>query len=130
MQLNDCSTTKGTHMNRIDMCDCEVIHEEIVSEVKKAMKEQDDYVKMATLYKLFGDGTRVQIMHALEQSEMCVCDLAVLLGMSKSAISHQLKSLRLLNLVKSRREAQIVYYSLADEHVKKILDMGFEHIYE
>ncbi len=121
---------KNNDVNKIDMCDCEVIHEEVVCSVRKKMKPLDDYVKMAALYKVFGDGTRVHILHALEQSEMCVCDLASLLGMSKSAISHQLKELRMMNLVKSRREAQIVFYSLADEHVKKILDMGFEHIYE
>ena len=70
------------------------------------------------------------ILHALEQSEMCVCDLAVLLGVTKSAISHQLKALRLANLVKFRKEAQIVYYSLADDHVKEIIDKGFEHLWQ
>ena len=79
---------------------------------------------------MFDDKTRVKILHALEQNEMCVCDLAVLLGVTKSAVSHQLKALRLANLVKYRREAQIVYYSLADEHVKEILDIGFNHLYE
>ena len=74
--------------------------------------------------------TRIQILHALEHGEMCVCDLAVLLGVTKSAISHQLKALRLANLVKFRREAQIVYYSLADDHVKEILDKGLEHLHE
>ena len=82
------------------------------------------------MFKLFGDSTRIQILHALEQNEMCVCDLAVLLGMTKSAISHQLKALKLANLVKFRREAQIIYYSLADEHVKEMIDKGFEHIHE
>ena len=79
---------------------------------------------------MFGDGTRLQLLHALEQSELCVCDLAALLGMSKSAVSHQLKALRLAKLVKFRREGQIVYYSLADDHVKEIMDKGFEHLYE
>lgn len=111
-------------------CDCEVIHEEVVNYVKAKMQPKEDYVQLASLFKLFGDGTRVQILHALEQSEMCVCDLAVLLGVTKSAISHQLKALRLANLVKFRREAQIVYYSLADDHVKEIIDMGFEHLLE
>ena len=72
----------------------------------------------------------MKILHALEQKEICVCDLAVLLGMTKSAISHQLKALRLSNLVKFRREGQVIYYSLADDHVKAILDLGFEHLAE
>lgn len=111
-------------------CDCDVIHEEVVNEVKTKMQSKDDYVQLASLFKLFGDGTRVQILHALEQSEMCICDLAVLLGVTKSAVSHQLKALRLANLVKFRREAQIVYYSLADDHVKGMIEMGFEHLRE
>lgn len=111
-------------------CDCDVIHEEVVNEVKTKMQSKEDYVQLASLFKLFGDGTRLQILHALEQSEMCVCDLAVLLGVTKSAVSHQLKALRLANLVKFRREAQIVYYSLADDHVKGLIEMGFEHLRE
>lgn len=111
-------------------CDCDVIHEDIVNEVREKMQPKEAYLELASLFKMFGDGTRVQILHALEQGEMCVCDLAVLLGMTKSAISHQLKALRLANLVKFRREAQIVYYSLADDHVKEILDKGLEHLNE
>ena len=111
-------------------CDCDVIHEEVVNEVKTKMQSKEDYVQLASLFKLFGDGTRVQILHTLEQSEMCVWDLAVLLGVTKSAVSHQLKALRLANLVKFRREAQIVYYSLADDHVKGMIGMGFEHLRE
>ena len=109
-------------------CNCDVIHEDIVKDVQSKMQPKDDYIQLASLFKLFGDGTRVQILHALEQSEMCVCDLAVLLGVTKSAISHQLKPLRLAGVVKFRKEAQIVYYSLADEHVKEIIDKGFEHL--
>ena len=112
------------------ICDCEVIHEEAVEEVRGKLKPTEEYLKLGELFKMFADGTRVRILHALEQREMCVCDLAVLLGLTKSAISHQLKALRLANLVKFRREAQTVYYSLADDHVKTILDIGFEHLYE
>lgn len=111
-------------------CDCDVIHEEVVNTIRGKMKPKEEYLDLASLFKLFGDGTRIQILHALEQGEMCVCDLAVLLGVTKSAISHQLKALRLANLVKFRREAQIVYYSLADNHVNEILDKGFTHLYE
>ena len=111
-------------------CDCDVIHEDIVNEIRKKMQPKEEYLELASLFKMFGDGTRIQILHALEQSEMCVCDLAVLLGVTKSAVSHQLKALRLANLVKFRREAQIVYYALADDHVKEILDKGLEHLHE
>ena len=111
-------------------CDCDVIHEDLVNDTRKKMQSKEDYIQLASLFKLFGDSTRIQILHALEQNEMCVCDLAVLLGMTKSAISHQLKALKLANLVKFRREAQIIYYSLADEHVKEMIDKGFEHIHE
>lgn len=117
-------------MERQPVCDCEVIHEETVAAVRKAMLGQEVYTDLATLFKLFGDTTRVRILHALEQQEMCVCDLAALLGVTKSAVSHQLKSLRLSRLVKYRKDGQIVYYSLADDHVKKIIDMGCEHISE
>ena len=131
ISLNGCSTTKqGERLlsNSLYTCICDVIHEDIVNDVKGKMQPKDDYIQLASLFKLFGDGTRVQILHALEQSEMCVCDLAVLLGVTKSAISHQLKALRLAGLVKFRRETQIVYYSLADDHVKEIIDKGFEHL--
>ena len=111
-------------------CDCDVIHEEVVKDTRSKMQPKEDYMELAALFKMFGDGTRVQILHALEQNEMCVCDLAVLLGLTKSAVSHQLKVLRLANLVKFRREAQVVYYSLADDHVKEIIDIGFEHLSE
>lgn len=111
-------------------CDCDVIHEEVVSSVREKMLPKAEYLGLATLFKMFGDGTRVQILHALAQSEMCVCDLAVLLGVTKSAISHQLKALRLANLVKFRRDGQTVYYSLADDHVKQILSIGLEHLHE
>ena len=99
--------------NSLYTCNCDVIHEDIVNDVKGKMQPKDDYIQLASLFKLFGDGTRVQIL---------------LLGVTKSAISHQLKALRLAGLVKFRREAQIVYYSLADDHVKEIIDKGFEHL--
>ena len=111
-------------------CDCDVIHEEVVNSVREKMLPKAEYLALATLFKMFGDGTRVQILYALAQSEMCVCDLAVLLGVTKSAISHQLKALRLANLVKFRRDGQTVYYSLADDHVKQILNIGLEHLHE
>ena len=111
-------------------CDCDVIHEEIVRAVKKKVPPMEEYVSMANLFKMFGDPSRMRLLHALSMHEMCVCDLAVLLGVTKSAVSHQLKSLRLLNLVKYRKEGQVAFYSLADDHVEAIIKIGFEHIRE
>lgn len=116
-------------MEKNHVCDCDMIHEEIVEDTRKRMQAEKEYTDLATLFKMFGDGTRVKILHALELNEMCVCDLAALLGVTKSAVSHQLKALRLSNLVKSRRDGQVIYYSLADDHVKYILDIGFDHIH-
>lgn len=117
-------------MDKHPCCDCEMIHEDMVANTRQKMQPEEDYLRLASLYKMFGDGTRVKILHALEQNELCVCDLAALLGLTKSAVSHQLKALRLANLVRFRRDGQVVYYSLADDHVKDILDLGFAHIYE
>ena len=112
------------------VCDCEVIHEEVVRRVRKTMPKEEDFYDLADLYKMFSDSTRVRILWALSREEMCVCDIAVLLGMTKSAISHQLKPLRLTNLVKYNKRGKEVYYSLADSHVKDIFEKGFEHIHE
>ena len=117
-------------MERLPVCACESIHTEVVEAVKPQLLEDAEAIDLASLFKLFGDGTRVRIMQALRVHELCVCDLACLLGMTKSAISHQLKALRLSNLVKYRREGQNVYYQLADEHVAAILDIGLEHLRE
>jgi ArsR family transcriptional regulator len=111
-------------------CDCDVIHEDAVARVRAAMPQSDSFYDLANLYKLFADNTRVRILWALSREDLCVCDLAVLLGMTKSAISHQLKSLRLGNLVKYRKRGKVVYYSLADSHVTDIFEKGFEHIAE
>ena len=116
--------------NQQTLCDCDMIHQEVVGEVRAQMPPDTDFYDLADLYKMFSDSTRVRILWALNCSEMCVCDLAVLLGMTKSAISHQLKSLRLANLVRPRKDGKIVYYSLADSHVKDIFEKGFEHIHE
>ena len=116
--------------NQNAVCDCDVIHEEVVTRVNAAMPDKKNFYDLATLYKMFADNTRVKILWALSCEDMCVCDLAVLLNMTKSAISHQLKSLRLINLVKYEKQGKIAYYSLADSHVKDILEKGFEHINE
>ena len=111
-------------------CDVEVIHAELVEDVKGNMSGNGEYNSLAALYKMFGDPSRLRILHALSLHELCVCDLAALLGLSKSAVSHQLKSLRLAKLVKFRREGQVVFYALDDDHVKEILALGFEHLRE
>lgn len=111
-------------------CDCDVIHKDVVDAVKEKMPKEDDLYDLSDFFKILGDSTRVKIIWALDESEMCVCDIAVLLNMTKSAISHQLKTLRQANLVKTRREGKVVYYSLKDDHVKDIFEKGMEHIKE
>jgi ArsR family transcriptional regulator len=112
------------------VCDCDVIHSDIVDNAKARMPDENDLYDLADFFKIFGDSTRVKIIWALDENEMCVCDIAVLLNMTKSAISHQLRTLRQADLVKYRREGKTVYYSLKDDHVKDIFEKGMEHIKE
>lgn len=114
----------------VSLCDCEVIHGDVVDHVREHMTEDGELYDLADFFKMFGDSTRLKIMCALDLHEMCVCDLAVLLSMTKSAISHQLRSLKAANLVKFRRDGKVVYYSLADQHVCDIVERGLEHIRE
>jgi DNA-binding transcriptional ArsR family regulator len=114
----------------IDRCDCTIIHEEVVNEVRKHMPREEDLIDLADLFKVFGDSTRIRIISALLHAEMCVCDIAALLGMTKSAISHQLRALRQTKLVKYRRDGKVVYYSLDDEHVGMIFNQGLTHVCE
>lgn len=107
-----------------------VIHGEVVDAVSKAMPEAGEVTRLAAFFKVFGDETRLRVLWALDRHEMCVCDLAALLGVTKSAVSHQLKTLRLARLVTNRREGQIIFYALADDHVKEIIDRGFDHVRE
>lgn len=108
-------------------CDCEVIHEDAVARVRAAMPDRDEFYALANLYKIFSDNTRIKILWALTCERMCVCDLAVLLDMTKSAVSHQLKTLRLAGLVKYDKQGKEVYYSLADNNAKAILEDGFTY---
>lgn len=112
------------------VCDCDVIHTDIVNDTRGKLLEDTMIYELADFFKVFGDSTRVKILWALDKNEMCVCDLAFLLDMTKSAISHQLKVLRSSKLVGFRKEGKNVFYSLADEHVKDILEKGLEHINE
>lgn len=111
-------------------CDCEVIHNDVVEKIKNEFLDDETVFSVADFFKIFGDSTRFKILYALDKSQMCVCDISALLNMSISAVSHQLKVLRDSNLVKTKREGKVVFYSLADEHVMKVLECGVEHIQE
>lgn len=114
----------------VESCDCNVIHEEIVNKVKAKMPLEENLFDLAELFKVFGDSTRIKILWALGEAEMCVCDIAFLLNMTQSAISHQLRVLKQSRLVMHRKEGKIVFYSLEDEHVKQIFDQGLIHLNE
>ncbi|MEQ2456325.1 ArsR/SmtB family transcription factor [Flavonifractor hominis] len=111
-------------------CDYIHVHEDIVEQVNQNMPDEEILYDLAELFKLFGDSTRIKILYVLFESEMCVCDIAQLLGMTQSAISHQLRALKQSKLIKYRREGKTVFYSLADGHVRTILDQGMEHVAE
>lgn len=113
-----------------EVCSSTVIHEDIINEVKQQMPSEEILTDIANLFKVLGDKTRTRILHALFQSEMCVCDVANLLGMTQSSISHQLRVLKQAKLVKNRKEGKVVYYSLLDDHVKYIFDQAFQHVTE
>ncbi|MGN0034595.1 MAG: ArsR/SmtB family transcription factor [Coriobacteriales bacterium] len=110
--------------------DAEVISPESVEEVSRRMPGEETLFDLAELFKVFGDSTRVRILSALSLHELCVNDLAYLLGMTQSAISHQLKALRVAKLVRSRKDGKVAYYSLDDEHVNAILAIGLQHVEE
>jgi Predicted transcriptional regulators len=112
------------------VCSCDVIHIDVVDAVRGRMPEENELCDLSDFFKILGDSTRAKIISALDEHEMCVCDLAALLGMTKSAISHQLGLLRRDNLVKNRKEGRVVFYSLSDDHIKQIFEMGLEHIKE
>lgn len=115
---------------KIESCNGNIIHEDIVVRVKDKLPAEETLYDLAELFKVFGDTTRIKIICALFESEMCVCDLSCLLNMTQSAISHQLRVLKSARLVKFRREGKVVYYSLDDEHIKHIYDAGLNHISE
>lgn len=105
-------------------------HKETVDKVNSDMPDEELLYDLAELYKVFGDSTRIRILYVLFEAEMCVCDIAQVLSMTTSAISHQLKVLKQAHIVKYRREGKTVFYSLSDDHVRSILDQGLEHISE
>lgn len=119
-----------TEDKKIDCCEVTEVHEDIVNHVRHKLPEESLLYDLAELFKVFGDSTRVRILVTLFEAELCVCDIAEVLGMSQSAISHQLRVLKQGKLVKNRREGKSVFYSLADDHIRTIFQQGFDHIQE
>ncbi|MBR1677773.1 MAG: helix-turn-helix transcriptional regulator [Clostridia bacterium] len=117
-------------VGEVEICECNHTHRKLVDEVKKIMPSEDTLYDVAELFKVFGDSTRTNILTALFESEMCVCDISALLNMTKSAISHQLRILRQSKLVKARKSGKEVFYSLADDHIEQIFKMAIEHVNE
>ena len=115
---------------KLEICDCNVIHTDIVQQVKNQMPDEEPIYEVADLFKVFGDSTRARIICALSISELCVCDLSALLDMSQSAVSHQLRTLKQARIVKNRRSGKVVYYSLDDEHIKELFNVAFDHVME
>lgn len=111
-------------------CDCDCVHSEIVEKTRKNFPKDELLGDLSDFFKVIGDGTRIKILWALDSNEMCVCDIANLLNMTKSAVSHQLRGLREANLVKFRKSGKEVFYSLSDNHVKEIFEQGLIHIQE
>ena len=114
----------------LECCECNVIHEDVLARVRQQMPGEEPVYEVSELFKVFGDSTRARIICALNIEEMCVCDLAALLNMTHSAISHQLRLLKVGRLVKSRKQGRVVYYSLDDSHIGQIFAMAFAHVME
>lgn len=117
-------------VENIESCNCSIIHKDIINKVKENMIDEELLYDLSDLYKVFGDTTRIKILHVLSISEMCVCDISALLGIKQSSVSHQLKTLRQAKLVKYRRSGKVVYYSLDDTHVEEIFKQGLAHVTE
>lgn len=111
-------------------CEKVEVHEDLLRIVEQTMPEETELYDLAELFKVFGDSTRIRILFVLSSAEVCVCDLARVLNMTQSAISHQLRILKQNKLVKSRREGKSIFYSLADGHVSTIIAQGRDHIEE
>jgi len=122
--------TKERTPDTMETCITKGIHRDIIRSVKQSMPDPIDLYDLADLFKLFGDSTRLGILWALSESEMCVCDLCALLRMKQPAVSHQLKNLKQTRVVKSRRDGKVIYYSLDDDHIRNLLNLGMEHIQE
>ena len=117
-------------INDVECCEAVHIHSDILEKINLEMPDEDELYDLAELFKVFGDSTRIRILYVLFESEACVCDIATALNMNQSAISHQLRVLKQAKLVKGRKDGKAVYYSLDDDHVRKIYEIGKEHIEE
>ena len=117
-------------LNDVELCQEHAVHMKLVTKINQEMPSDDDLYDLAELFKVFGDSTRIKILFALFESEMCVCDIAETLGMTQSAISHQLKILKQSKLVNNKRDGKSMIYFLADEHVRTIIGQGMSHIKE
>ncbi|WP_315116812.1 metalloregulator ArsR/SmtB family transcription factor [uncultured Clostridium sp.] len=115
-------------LEEIEVCNCCDVHNDCVSCVKKNMLDNETFTRLSDLFKVLGDYTRIKIIYALFKKELCVCDIAEVLGMSQSSISHQLRILKSARLVKFRREGKTVFYSLDDEHIGEIFNAGLTHV--
>jgi ArsR family transcriptional regulator len=122
--------SKESAVGAVETCITKGIHEDIIRDVKRRMPDSNHIYELADLFKLFGDSTRLGILWALSESEMCVCDLCALLKMKQPAVSHQLKNLKQTRIVKSRRDGNVIYYSLDDHHIRNLLNLGMTHIQE
>lgn len=120
----------GKNNNPCEFCEQETVHEDILEKVRAKMPDDQPLYEVAEIFKVFGDLTRSKIISALTISEMCVCDIAELLGMTSSAISHQLRILKQARVVRSRREGKTVFYKLDDDHIEQIFHIAFEHVNE
>lgn len=118
------------HQNDVECCENVCVHDDLLQKVTAQMPKEEELYDLAELFKVFGDSTRIRILFVLFEAEVCVCDLAEVLQMTQSAVSHQLKILKQAKLVKNRREGKSMFYSLADDHVRAIIGQGLEHIEE
>ena len=130
MRTEDIKPIKVGRTEDAETCDAIEVHSDLLKIVNTTLPEETELYDLAELFKVFGDSTRIRILFVLFEAEVCVCDLAETLNMTQSAVSHQLKILKQAKLVSSRREGKSVFYSLADEHVRTIIDQGREHIEE
>lgn len=112
------------------LCDCNMIHEDAVKSAKEKILDEETLLLISDFYKALSDSTRIKIINLLEKNELCVCDISVILNMTKSAVSHQLKNLREMNLIKAKRKGKEIWYSLADNHVREVFEISLSHVLE
>ncbi len=124
---SEVKTNKGKYATA---CDCNIIHEEAVNNARQSLLDEDSLICVADFYKAMADSTRIKILNLLFKHELCVCDISVILNMTKSAISHQLQNLKEMNLIKSRKQGKEVLYSLADRHVEEVFEISLQHVLE